>query len=395
MALRNMLVAGLATSASAVRILTSAFGAGPPNGSITTLELTPGVGAGSLKVLNAFDGAGAQPTWLDTSLPGGKVVVIDESWAGPNALLSLITQNKDNKFKLDNSLSILGSPVSVEFYNNKKALAIAHYGTGAVTTYAFKDGAFTPLEQFKYSNATRGPKPQQADGSHVHHAVLDPTGKYLVFPDLGLDAVHVFCIDAKTNKLTAHDDIKFPPGYGPRHAAFWKSGKDTFLFIIHELESKITSHKVTVSNGAISFKQVDEQSSFGPNAGNTTGSGAAEITVSPDNKFVVGSNRNLPKFTVANPDTANSTKIPSDSLVTFKPSADGKLGFVQLAPSGGIAPRHFSFNKDGSLIGVANGGSFKPSLDIYQRDVLTGKIGDKVASSIDVGGGINNVRWLE
>jgi len=394
MALRNMLVAGMATSASAVQILTSAFGAGPPNGSITTFELSLGLGAGSLKVVNAFDGAGPQPTWLDTSLGGGKVVVIDEAWA-TNASISTITRGKDGNFKLDTSLNILGSPVAVEFYNNKKAISVAHYGTGAITTYAFKSGKFSLVEEFKYSNATKGPKPQQADGSHVHHTVLDPTGQYLVFPDLGLDAVHVFCIDAKTNKLTAHDDIKFPPGYGPRHAAFWKSGKDTYLFIIHELESRVTSHKVTYSKGKISFAQVDDQSTFGPNAGNTTGSGAAELTVTPDNKFVVGSNRNLPKFTLENPDKKNSTKIPSDSLVTFKPSADGKLAFVQLAPSGGIAPRHFSFNKDGSLIGVANGGSFKPSLDVWSRDVKTGLIGEKVASSLEVGGGVNNVRWLE
>jgi 6-phosphogluconolactonase (cycloisomerase 2 family) len=391
MALRNMLIAGLATSASAVKLLTSAFGSDPVNGQIKEFELS----SGALKTLTSFDGAGAQPTWLDLTLGLQNVVVIDEAWS-TNASLSTIAQGSDGKFKLVNQIGILGSPVSVQFYNDKKALAIAHYGTGAVTTYLHNtNGTYTPLETFKYSNATKGPKPQQADGSHVHHAVLDPSGQYLVFPDLGLDAVHVFCIDKKTNKLTAHDDIKAPAGYGPRHAAFWKSGKDTYLFVIHELESRIISYKVTYATSGLTFKQVDDVSTYGSMPVNTTAAAAAEITVSPDNKFVVGSNRIFTVFNVTNPDPTNSTKIESDSVVTFKPSADGKLAFVQLAPSGGKNPRHFSFNKDGSLIAVTNGGSVKPSLDIYKRDLKSGKIGDKVASSVDLGGGVNNVRWIE
>ncbi|KAF2679488.1 putative isomerase YbhE [Lentithecium fluviatile CBS 122367] len=395
MALRNLFFAGLATSASAVQILTSAFGNDTVNGSISTFDLTLGVGAASLKPLNAFDKAGAQPTWLDTSLGGGKVVVIDEAWA-TNASLSTIARQTDGSFKLTNMIGILGSPVAVQFYNNKKALAVAHYGTGAVTTYSLgANGAFTPLEQFKYSNATHGPKPQQADGSHVHHAVIDPTGQYLVFPDLGLDATHVFCIDSKTNKLTPHPDIIAPAGSGPRHAAFQKSGKNTFLYIIHELDSHIRSYKVTYTDKGPQFALVDDVSAFGPESRNTTGSAAAEIIISPDNQFVIGSNRLLPIFTVPNPDPTNSTQIQSDSIVTYKTGADGKLTFVQLAPSGGLNPRHFGLNKDGSLIGIGNGGSVPPSLDIYKRDVKSGKIGEKVASSIATGGGINNVRFLE
>lgn len=395
MALRNMLFASLATSASAVQLITSAFGSDTVNGSITTFDLSGVGGAAKLDVVNKFDKAGPQPTWLDLSLGDGKVVAIDEAWA-TNASISTLQRGKDNKVSLLNMLTpIVGSPVATQFYNGKKAVAVAHYNTGSITTYSATSAGFTHLETFKYSNATHGPKPQQADGSHVHHAVLDPSGQYLVFPDLGLDAIHVYCIDPKTNQLTAHDDIKAKSGYGPRHAAFWKSGKSTFLFVIHELESRITSYKVNYSTSGIAFEQVDDVSTFGDKPGNTTGSAAAEIVVSPDNQFILGSNRLSPRFTVPNPDTANSTQIPSDSIVTFKPKADGKLTFVQLAPSGGLNPRHFSLNKDGSILSVANGGSFKPSLDLYMRDTKTGMVGKKIASSIDVGGGINNVRWLD
>jgi 6-phosphogluconolactonase (cycloisomerase 2 family) len=398
MALRNILFAGLASSVSAVQILTSAYGSGAPgvNGTITTFDLSLGVGAATLKNLNAFDGAGQQPTWLDVSLGNDKVISLDEGWAGAASLSSIFRQ-KDGSLKVNNMVGVLGGPVAVQFYNKNTAIAVAHYGTGAISTFSYKDGTFTPMEQFKYSNATHGPRPEQADGSHVHHTVLDPTGQYLVFPDLGLDAVHVYCIDSKTNKITAHDDLKFPPAYGPRHAAFWKSGKDTYLFIIHELENKVTSHKVKYSSGGLSFEKVDEQSTFGPTPGNTTAGHAAEIAISPDNKFVIGSNRLSPRFNV-DQSPSNKTQIPSDSLITFKPRPDGKLDFVQLAPSGGIGPRHFSLNKDGSLVGVGNQAPNPgdvASLRVYKRDVKSGKIGELVATSLDVGGSINNVRWLE
>lgn len=395
MAIRNLLVASLATSASAVQLITSAFGSDTVNGSITTFDLSGVGGAAKLSVVNKFDKAGPQPTWLDLSLGDGKIIVIDEAWA-TQASISTLQRAKDVKVSLINMLQpIVGSPVATQVYNDKKAVAVAHYNTGSITTYSIGADGFKNIEVFKYSNATHGPKPQQADGSHVHHAVLDPSGQYLVFPDLGLDAIHVFCIDPTTNKLTAHDDIKTKPGYGPRHAAWWKSGKNTFLFVIHELESRITSYKVKYSTGGIAFEQVDDVSTFGDKPGNTTGSAAAEIVVSPDNQFILGSNRLSPRFTVPNPDPTNSTQIPSDSIVTFKPKPDGKLTFVQLAPSGGLNPRHFSLNKDGSILSVGNGGSFKPSLDLYTRDIKTGMVGKKIASSIDVGGGINNVRWFD
>ena len=83
----------------------------------------------------------------------------------------------------------------------------------------------------------------------------------------------------------------------------------------------------------------------------------------------------------------NSTKVPSDSIVTFKPTADGKLSFVQLAKSGGYYPRHFNLNKDGSMIAIANQRSY--NVAIYSRDVKTGLIKDDapVAGAAGLGPG--------
>ena len=95
-------------------------------------------------------------------------------------------------------------------------------------------------------------------------------------------------------------------------------------------------------------------------------------------------------FTVANPDPTNSTKIKSDSIAVWKPTTDGKLEFVQLAPAGGTGPRHFSLNAAGDTVSV--GLQLSENLAIIKRDVASGKLGDIVVN-LAGGGAITNVIW--
>ncbi|KAF2642980.1 putative isomerase YbhE [Massarina eburnea CBS 473.64] len=311
---------------------------------------------------------GPQPSWLDTTLlKSGTVLALNEAWATPDSAGLYALKKGADGLSIKSYLPVLGGPVSSQFYNNNTAVAIAHYSGG------------------------HGPGAGQTT-SHVHHSILDPTGKYLVFPDLGLDAIHVFCIDPTTGKLTAHDDIKDATGSGPRHGVFWKSGKDTYFFLVHEINNKITSFKVEyLAKGGLGFTKVDEQSTYGPK--DEPFGAAGEIQISPDQKFILASNRNVTLSNIPNPDPSNSTQIASDSIATFQPQADGKLKFVELAPSGGKFPRHFSLNKDGSLVAVGNQNSF--SVDIYARDVKTGKLGNRVASAYDLPSLPNNVLFID
>lgn len=77
--------------------------------------------------------------------------------------------------------------------------------------------------------------------------------------------------------------------------------------------------------------------------------------------------------------------IPSDSLVTFRPTCDGKLEFVSLAPSGGLNPRHFSLNKDSTMVAVAN--QLDRNVVVYARDTESGEIGEEVAVARALGPG--------
>lgn len=85
-------------------------------------------------------------------------------------------------------------------------------------------------------------------------------------------------------------------------------------------------------------------------------------------------------------------KESSDSLSTFRILDDGTLSLVQIAPSGGYLPRQFSLNKKGDKIAVGN--QVPSTVVVWQRDVRSGKIGEKVAET-KVNGPVVFVGWDE
>jgi 6-phosphogluconolactonase (cycloisomerase 2 family) len=102
-------------------------------------------------------------------------------------------------------------------------------------------------------------------------------------------------------------------------------------------------------------------------------------------EFIMASNRLGAIFNISNPDTSNSTAIVSHSIVTFRPTKDGKLEFLELSPSGGLNPRHSSLNQDGSMIAIAN--QVTKNVVVYSRDLQSGKIGQQIASASNLGPG--------
>ncbi|KAF2467234.1 3-carboxymuconate cyclase-like protein-like protein [Lindgomyces ingoldianus] len=357
-------------------------------------QATPGRNSASLKAVAVNTQCGSAPTWLD--LEGSTLFCVDEGFSTPNASVNTLTISADGSLKAASKVDTIQGPVSDQIYNDGKALALAHYGGSAVSTYKLSTvGGLTPLQNFVFSTPP-GPRPEQ-EASHVHEAIIDPTKEYLFFPDLGADVVRIYKIDPATSLLTEQPSLKADAASGPRHAVFWSpSGmsygrKPVYLFVIHELANKIVSWKVNYATSGLTFTRIQDIGLYGTTP-QPNGTRAAEIVVSPDNRFIISSNRNATIFSVPNPDPSNSTKIPSDSLTTFTPSEDGKLTFQSLSPSGGSFPRHFSLNKDGSMVAVGNQNS--GSVVVWMRDVKTGKFGDRVATAENLGQ-VTNVIWDE
>ena len=171
------------------------------------------------------------------------------------------------------------------------------------------------------------------------------------------------------------------------------------MYLAAELASTVTGYSVTYepNKGGLTFNQIYVSSTYGFLV-QPPGNAPAEILVTPDNSFLMISNRNasdavipvpitdrnastyVPQLTYANANSSDS--IPaveeSDSISTFKINADGTLRFVQLAPSGGSWPRSMAVSPDGSMVAV--GLQYANRTVIYERDVGSGLLGSLLAS---------------
>lgn len=165
-------------------------------------------------------------------------------------------------------------------------LILASFQTGgALSTFRTgSQGELTPLETHYFTIAKPGPVPGRQAASHAHQVVLDPTGKYLLVPDLGADLVRVFSIDLD-NTVKAQDPLKMKPGTGPRHAVFWSphhlanETSPIYLYVVAELGATLTGFQVTYNKAGLSFKQIHESGTTG-NKPTPPGTAPAEIGVS-------------------------------------------------------------------------------------------------------------------
>lgn len=235
-----------------------------------------------------------------------------------------------------------------------------------------ENGALTgPLQIGFPTLATPGPTPVRQDRSYLHESIVDPTGKYLIMPDLGADLVRVFSYDAVTlAPLTELASLVTEPATGPRHGVFWYSPSKVLHYIfVGELNGMVYSYKITYpAAGGLTWEKVYSMPGLGfENERPFQTSPTSEIVLTPDNNYVIVSHRDV--------SFASSTVYrsgPTDTLSTLKIAADGTLSLHQLAPSGGYSPRQFSINKAGDLLAVGHQTNF--TVVIWKRDVDTGLI---------------------
>jgi 6-phosphogluconolactonase (cycloisomerase 2 family) len=151
-----------------------------------------------------------------------------------------------------------------------------------VSTYNASIGKDLSLIQAEtFTMDGRGPNRNRQEAPHPHQAVVDPTGQYVVVPDLGADLVRIFAIDPVTLGWKATDPLVAAPGSGPRHIAFLKVESKIYMFLISELANSLTTYEVVYNgNKTLSFVQVFSGPTHG--TGNTVppGASAAEIAIS-------------------------------------------------------------------------------------------------------------------
>lgn len=381
----TLLIAIAAATVQAVNLFVSSY-----DGTVSTLSLDGSGWNRELKLISQSRGCGSSPSWMVYDRPNELLYCLDENIAGTSPGAVFTSYSVDSawgklKAVVSNILSTTASVSGVLFGENKY-LAIAGYG-GQVSALDIQKATFAQMQTLDFVGKTESAAKQVAP--HPHQAILDPTGKFIVVPDKGGDILRVFSwLDdgtANSTVLKEQRSFQVAPGSGPRHAAFWRddtaadSNDNTYIFVLAETANTITTYQVTYpQEDGLDFTEVNTQNTFG-GAAVPSGAVAAEIQVSPDNRFLVVSNRNDLTYELGaygNPDN-KTAKEKSDSLATYAISPGGELVFRGIYAAGGSNPRQFAMNKVGDMVAV--GLQMSCCVVILCRDVVTGQLGRPLA----------------
>jgi 6-phosphogluconolactonase len=231
-------------------------------------------------------------------------------------------------------------------------MVVANYGSGQVAVLPIRpDGALADAVQVVVLPGQPGPHRIEQTSSHPHHVVFDPSGRWVIVPDKGLDRVFIFRFDAATGRLTPGDQgaVIARAGSGPRHAAFHP--RLPVAWVVNEIASTIATYSWDAERGSLRPAQIlpTLPSDF------TRESTAAEIAVSADGHFVYCSNRG------------------HDSIATF--TSDPGTGL--LTPAGwtssrGRTPRYIGFDPSYSYLCATNEQS--DTVATYRADAATGRL---------------------
>jgi 6-phosphogluconolactonase len=212
-------------------------------------------------------------------------------------------------------------------------LFAANYGSGSVASFAINPdgsiGAMTGVDQHSGSSVN----PQRQEGPHAHSVVVSPDNRFLFVPDLGIDKILIYRVDAAKGTFTPNDpsSVSVKAGLGPRHFAFSKGAK--FAYAICELGSSVVAFSYDHATG--SLKPIQTISTLP--ADFTGRNGSAEIEVDHSGQHVYASNRG------------------NDSIAVFMISQqDGTLTKIQVEPTQGKTPRNFALDPTGKFLLAAN-----------------------------------------
>ncbi|PLN81759.1 3-carboxy-cis,cis-mucoante lactonizing enzyme [Aspergillus taichungensis] len=358
-----------------------------------------------LDLVSSLKACGPMPSWLTVD-PDLHLLYCSDETGDPKtngSVSTLSISDKKGTLKEITTTEVPGGGVNSVIYggeDGKRYLAIAHYGGASLSTYTLplKPNS-EPHQYIPYELSEPSPNPQQAI-AHPHQVLLDPTGSYIVSPDLGADEIRIYAIQKSTGKLSPCPSIGgFPRGAGPRHAVFWtppaslsrfapigrhSPEDETTLYTVNELNGRMNAYAVSYSDTEEKEKRSGEEEeeeeencptfkhiqSFVPYPEETLPEGATLSAVVAAGSNIYVSIRTDQAF------------APNDSIVTLARAEDGTVKVEDLVSSGGKVPRTMAVNRAGDLVLVGDQSSAR--VVVLERDVMSGELGDVVAS-LDVG----------
>jgi len=251
--------------------------------------------SGSLRLLNTVSSEGAGPAHLSVH-PSGRHVLVANYHGGTVAVLPILPAGD------------LGPATDIHQDKGEAGAAKA---------------ASAPPGSFAISGHDR---------PHAHMIQSDPSGRFVLSADLGLDRIFVWKFDGEKGTLAPSDPawVQLPPGDGPRHFTFHPNGR--WMYSLQEEASTLVVFDYDATRGRLTAKQTVSSLPKGFTGTNFT----SEIMVSPDGRFVYAANR------------------LHDSIAWFSISPEGTVVLAGEAWTRGDYPRSFNVDPTGNFLYVCN-----------------------------------------
>jgi 6-phosphogluconolactonase len=267
----------------------------------------------------------------------------------------------DGKLHLLNTVSSGGAgPTYVSVHPCARFLLVANYFGGSVAVLSISaDGRLGDATDTKEDAGTIGPTratnapPGSCarsghDRTHAHMIQPDPSGRFVLHADLGLDQIFVWKFDEEHGLLTPNDPpaVSLPPGDGPRHFHFHPRGR--WFYSIQEEGSTIALFDYDAVMGRLAPRQTISTLPPGFAGSNF----CSEILVSADGQFVYAGNR------------------LHDSIGIFAVGPGGDLTFSGEVWTRGDYPRSFNFDPTGRFLYCCN--QRADNITVFRVDRTTG-----------------------
>ena len=251
----------------------------------------------------------------------------------------------DGNLQLLNTVRSGGAgPTYVSLHPSGRHLLVANYFGGSVSVLPIQaDGRLGEASDVKVDAGAIGPRrathaPPGSfafsghDRTHAHQIQADPSGRFVLHVDLGMDQIFVWRFDDQRGVLTPNDppSVSLPPGDGPRHFHFHPNGR--WFYSIQEEGSTVVRFDYDGASGRPTSRQTISTLPPGFAGSNF----CSEILVSADGRFVYAGNR------------------LHDSIGIFAVGPNGDLTYLGEEWTRGNYPRSFAFDPTGRFLYCCN-----------------------------------------
>lgn len=206
-----------------------------------------------------------------------------------------------------------------------------HLGSSLAVLPVRADGTLGERAQLVTLEGPLGPHRVEQKLAKPHFNPFDPSGRFVIVQDKGLDRTFSFRFENGRLAPAAAPFVVAREGAGPRHMAF--APHRGTAYVLNELDSTVTTYAYDAATGALAPRQI---LSTLPDTF-TGNSRASEIQIDAGEQFLYASNRG------------------HDSIAVFRiDPATGRLAFAGADGTEGKTPRFFTLTPNGRFMFALN-----------------------------------------